>query len=351
MARPKGGSAHFVYGVCTNLDKDGNGTPCPKCTSKEIIKLSAHADFVCPECGDSLKKVEPPKDWKKPIIIGCAAAAVLGGVVGAYFALFSGGGAKGSVALNKTTAEVFVGDVDTLKAIVKPEDAGYTLRWASNNPDVATVDNGIVTFHSNGEVKIGVQVNENKELKAFCDYKVDGPNIVLTNWISIMDGKNLTLKVGENKTLSLDCDPGNATEPVNWSSSNESAATVDGTGTVTAVGAGTATITATTTVKKNTASIEVTVKSPGGSGDPGELGEIKLPYGTYTGASKNGKPHGVGRLVYSKAMVINSHDPKKRMAQPGESVQGEFVNGEITIGKHFDASGNLIQSLNFGVAP
>ena len=179
----------------------------------------------------------------------------------------------------------------------------------------------------------------------------DEGKVVLTNWISIMEGKSLTLKVGENKTLSLDCDPGNATEPVNWSSSNESAATVDGTGTVTAVGAGTATITATTTVKKNTASIEVTVKSPGGSGDPGEPGEIKLPYGTYTGASKNGKPHGVGRLVYSKAMVINSHDPKKRMAQPGESVQGEFVNGEITIGKHFDASGNLIQSLNFGVAP
>ena len=91
-----------------------------------------------------------------------------------------------------------------------------------------------------------------------------------------------------------------------------------------------------------TASIEVTVKPSG---------PVYLPYGTYTGASKNGKPHGVGRLVYSKAMVINSHDPKKRMAQPGESVQGEFVNGEITIGKHFDASGNLIQSLNFGVAP
>lgn len=346
MARPKGGSAHFVYGVCTNLDKDGKGIPCPKCTSKEIIKLSAHADFVCPECDEPLKKVEPPKDWKKPIIIGCAAAAVLGGVVGAYFALFSGGGAKGSVALNKTTAEVFVGDVDTLKATVKPEDAGYTLRWASNNPDVATVENGIVTFLSNGEVKIGVQVNENKELKAFCDYKVEGPGEpVWTDSISIMEGKNLTLNVGDKKTLSLDCDPGNATEPVNWSSSNQSAATVDGTGTVTAVGVGTATITATTAVKKNTASIVVTVK---GDNKPTD---VVLPYGTYTGASKNGKPHGVGRLVYSKAMVINSHDPKKRMAQPGESVQGEFVNGEITIGKHFDASGNLIQSLNFGVAP
>lgn len=65
MARPKGGSAHFVYGVCTNLDKDGNGTPCPKCTSKEIIKLSAHADFVCPECGDSLKKVETAERLEK----------------------------------------------------------------------------------------------------------------------------------------------------------------------------------------------------------------------------------------------------------------------------------------------
>lgn len=348
MARPKGGSARFVYGVCTNRDKDGNGTPCSMCTSKEEIKLSVRDEFVCPECGEPLQKVEKIGINPK-VIAGCALAAVLLGGGGAYFA-FGGGGAKGSVALNKTTAEVFVGDVDTLKATVKPEDAGYTLRWASNNPDVATVENGIVTFHSNGEVKIGVQVNENKELKAFCDYKVDGPDgPVLTNWISIMDGKNLTLKVGENKTLSLDCDPGNATEPVNWSSSNESAATVDGNGTVTAVGVGTATITATTAVKKNTASIEVTVKS--GGGDPGGSGEVKLSYGIYTGKSKNGKPHGVGRLVYSKTMVINSHDPKKRMAQPGESVQGQFVNGEITIGKHFDANGNLIQSLNFGVAP
>ncbi|MGN0049105.1 MAG: Ig-like domain-containing protein [Bacteroides sp.] len=170
-----------------------------------------------------------------------------------------------------------------------------------------------------------------------------GPEDVLTDSISIMDGKNLTLNVGDKKILSLDCDPGNATEPVNWSSSNESAATVDGTGTVTAVNEGTATITATTAVKKNTTSIEVTVK--------GKPTGVDLPYGTYTGPSKNGKPHGVGRLVYSKAMVINSHDPKKRMAQPGESVQGQFVNGEITIGKHFDESGNLIQSLNFGVAP
>lgn len=78
---------------------------------------------------------------------------------------------------------------------------------------------------------------------------------------------------------------------------------------------------------------------------------IKLSYGTYIGKSTNGKPHGLGKLVYSKESVINSHDPKRRMAKPGEYVQGQFVNGEITIGQHFDASGNLIQTLHFGVAP
>ena len=200
----------MAKGRCINIPK------CPLALSKEIQEADK-ANFVCKHCGKPLMEMQgpppppPPPPYKKLIIIGSAAAVLLGGGGGAYFA-FGGGGAKGSVALNKTVAEVFVGDVDTLKATVKPEDAGYTLRWASNNPDVATVENGIVTFHSNGEVKIGVQVNENKELKAFCDYKVEP---VLTNRISIKDGKNLTLNIGENKTLSLDCDPGDATERVN----------------------------------------------------------------------------------------------------------------------------------------
>ena len=54
--------------------------------------------------------------------------------------------------------------------------------------------------------------------------------------------------------------------------------------------------------------------------------------------------------IYTKERIINSHDVRNRKAQPGEYIQGQFVDGEITIGKHFDASGNLIQALNFGVA-
>lgn len=345
----------MATGKCINI-----GMGCSKALGKEIQEVDS-ANFVCSECGGKLipvsssptsgDKDRPKKggkttspegpNWK--IIAGSvAAAALLGG--GAYFA-FSGGGE--SITLNKTTASVFEGDVDTLKAIVKPEDAGYTLRWASNNPDVATVDNGVVTFHTSGEVKIGVQVNENKELKAFCDYIVKsgpggGGDTILANWIKFMDS-NQALKVGETKKLSLDCDPGNANEPVIWTSSNPDVVTVEY-GKLTAIAPGTAKITATTKIGKKTDNIQVVVK--GGTNPP----PVELDYGKYTGESKNGRPHGQGRLVYTKEHIINKHDVKKRKAQPGEYIQGQFVNGEITIGKHFDASGNLIQALNFGVA-
>ncbi len=321
-------------GICINV-----GGRCPKALSREKQEADV-TNFKCEHCGGELRefKGSTGPDWKKIAIIGTAAAALLGG--GAYFA-FSGGGE--SITLNKTTASVFEGDVDTLKAIVKPEDAGYTLRWASNNPDVATVDNGVVTFHLKGNVKIGVQVNENKELKAFCDYIVDGEDIILANWIKFMDG-NQTLKVGETKQLSLDCDPGDANESVEWTSSNPDVVMVEH-GKLTAIALGTVKITATTKIGKKTDNIQVVVKSEGTNPPP-----VKLDYGKYIGESKNGKPHGQGSLVYTKEHIINKHDVKKRKAQPGEYIQGQFVNGEITIGKHFDASGNLIQALNFGVA-
>lgn len=81
-----------------------------------------------------------------------------------------------------------------------------------------------------------------------------------------------------------------------------------------------------------------------------ESGTVNLGYGKYTGKLKNGKPEGEGRIVYTKSHRIAKYDAKGRVAQPGESVSGLFHNGEITIGKHFDADGNLIETLNIGSA-
>lgn len=175
-------------------------------------------------------------------------------------------------------------------------------------------------------------------------------DIIPAAWVSIMDGEKITLKQGETKQLSLDCDPGDANDGVTWTTSNEDIVAVSNNGELTALSSGKAIVTVTTNVYKKTDEIQVVVKGDTTStGDDGPT-TLNLPYGKYTGKTKNGKPHGEGRLVYTKEHIINKHDVKKRKAQPGEYIQGQFVNGEITIGKHFDANGNLIQALNFGVA-
>lgn len=79
-------------------------------------------------------------------------------------------------------------------------------------------------------------------------------------------------------------------------------------------------------------------------------GNLTLSYGRYSGAMKNGHPHGQGKLTYTKTRVINRYDMKAREAQPGNYVIGEFHNGFVVYGKLYDANGNLLSSLNFGVS-
>lgn len=76
---------------------------------------------------------------------------------------------------------------------------------------------------------------------------------------------------------------------------------------------------------------------------------IRLSYGSYSGATKSGFPHGQGKLTYSRSRQINRNDIKGRIAHSGDYVIGEFFNGFVVYGKHYDASGNLLESLNFGI--
>lgn len=78
-------------------------------------------------------------------------------------------------------------------------------------------------------------------------------------------------------------------------------------------------------------------------------GTLRLSYGNYTGATKNGYPHGQGKLTYTTSRQINRNDVKGRTADAGDYVIGEFFNGFVVYGKHYDSAGNLLESLNFGV--
>ena len=73
-----------------------------------------------------------------------------------------------------------------------------------------------------------------------------------------------------------------------------------------------------------------------------------LDYGTWSGAWKNGQPNGTGTMTYTKEHLIDSRDPKKRVAQPGDYIIGEYSNGRLVQGKWYDASNNVKGSIIIG---
>ena len=163
-----------------------------------------------------------------------------------------------SVGLNKTELALEVGKTGTLEAKVEPSDAtNKNVTWSSSNPEVATVDNGVVTAVSAGEAIITVTTEDGAKT-ATCKVTVNAPQTVPVTGVTL-DKAELTLEKGSTGTLKATVEPQNATNnTVTWSSSNEEVATVAN-GTVTAVSAGEATITVTTEDGAKTATCKVTV--------------------------------------------------------------------------------------------
>lgn len=329
-----------ITAICRNEDCEMFNQP------QEVEK----SEMICPECGLPVISFEgggKTNWWKehgKQVMIGAATVPVM---AGAYF-LLRGGTAESvkpspsNITLSKNIGELVVGENDTLQAIFSPDDATAQLKWATSDTTVIKVTNGVVTAVSPGTAKVGVQVTDDKTLKAFCEYTVKkGPDKVKAT-VSIVPPSSTTLKVGACATLRAKVTPEGNT--VSWTSSDESIASVSTDGKITALKAGSVDIIAQNIDAKDVVRFVITDNLDGGP-EPLDLG-----YGTYTGGTRNGKPEGQGRLVYTKAHRIAKYDAEGRVAQPGESISGVFHNGEITIGKYFDAYGNLIETLNIGSA-
>lgn len=280
-------------GKCTNFNE------CDLADNHEVQEVDS-ANFICEECKQPLSEVQikegPNSGLIKKVLIGLVGLGVIGG--GAY--AFLGGGSDASeavsaerISLSKSTGTLVIGDRDTLSVAISPEESSPTLFWASSNTDVLTVENGVVTAVGEGTASVGVRVQENKEIKAFCKYTITAKSESVAESSEIQE----TVK-----------------------KSNESKKTIE--------------------PKQTTPARDVD-----------NVTDMTVANGKYSGPVKNGKPHGFGgRLVFTRTAVINNSDIKKRTASPGEYIQGQFVNGVFTIGKHYDANGNLIESLNFGVA-
>lgn len=151
-----------------------------------------------------------------------------------------------SIALNKTSLTLQVGQSETLIVSYTPTDAtGKSITWSSSNPSVVTVSSsGEVTGVSAGSATIMATTKNGKT--ATCAVTIEAaPDIVATS-VTISTPQKTNLIIGETLTLSATVLPETTTDKtVVWSTSNSSVATVDENGNVKAIGSGDVAITAT----------------------------------------------------------------------------------------------------------
>lgn len=164
---------------------------------------------------------------------------------------------------NTTPSEdgkMYVTDELQLKAEILPVNHTYSrLIWSSSNPSVATVDQtGAVVCAGEGDAVITAVSTDRSGVKGVFNLHVD--KYIAAEKVAIAALADPVSLYGGNITLAVTYEPTGATVgSVNWTSDNESVATVRR-GVVTPVGFGTANIIATCAENGYQASVQVTVQ-------------------------------------------------------------------------------------------
>ncbi len=166
--------------------------------------------------------------------------------------------AKGvtGIKLDKTSITMNVGKSTTITPTISPKDATIkTVKWSSDNNDVATVDkNGKVTAKGAGHATITAKTSDGS-------YKAKASVLVIKPVKSVsLNKKSAYLDVGEKLTLKPVFTPSDASvRTVTWTTSNKSVATVNEKGVVKGKKLGTATITCTTKNGRKVANCKIRV--------------------------------------------------------------------------------------------
>ena len=140
---------------------------------------------------------------------------------------------------------LFVGGSGKIRYSVLPGNATNTnVTFKSLNEKVATVDaNGVVTGVSEGNADIVITTEEGG-FEAKCTVRVDG---IDARGIERVGDKTVTMGLNQTRQLQVKITPSDTTNKnVQWTSSNNSVATVDANGVVTSKNSGSTIITATT---------------------------------------------------------------------------------------------------------
>ena len=244
------------------------------------------------------------------------------------------------VSLNTSTLNLIEGGTDTLTATVEPNNAtNRNVTWSSDNPSVATVNNGVVSAVSEGTATITVTTVDGG-YKDTCPVTVTAAPVPVTG-VSL-NKDSLALGVGDSETLTATVAPANAAnQNVTWASSDTSVATVDAAGKVTAVGAGTATITVTTVDGGKTAACTVTVRPDIPPANPNYRITVEATQGGTVTADPTAAKAGTtvtltpvpdrGYQVGTVAVTDRFGEPVAVTEQAGGTYTFTMPNGQVTV--------------------
>jgi len=282
----------YQYGICLNDE-------CPKCKAKEVQQIPMRKEFVCqnPECGKPLRECPPPKkrNGKLPLIIGIA-ILLIGGIIAAILAL-GGKSEPVTLTLNKQQVELFVGESDTIVALVEPEDLNLPVSWSSSDESVAMIGtSGIVRAIGEGQATMTaiVQPKKGDAVSAKVTVTVVAPAVEEK---PVED--SLTVEPAETDTVS------------------------------------------TVEIEQPKPVVEQPKEKPA---QP-KASKLDLGYATYEpmeGASgiKDGKPHGNGIMRFKSRQTIPG--TVDCVAEPGEWVNGMWRDGKVNAGTWYRNDGNQV---------
>ena len=280
--------------------------------------------------------------------------------------IFTGGSPKvEKLTLDKTSVTFKPSQSERLNVAIEPNDVQAELVWQSSDENVVKVQDGVLTANKAGKAIIKVFVKEQQEISATCECIVVEKDVDAET-IDIQEDP-LILRPGGHQLMTVKCTPEDQNENIIWSSNDESIATVSPRGKVEALKVGEVLIIAKTerTGIADTAKVSVEgpveapeEKSAETSAPPAKptatptakpatsaSGSKNLGYATFKGSWPNDVN---GRMIFKSSHIIDSKDPKGRVAEAGDYVIGEWSNGHLVQGIWYGSDNQVKGSIIIG---
>ena len=349
-----------IKGICKNIDG------CDLAADK-VIQEADSFDFKCSECGKELTPLEDKKKKKRkgfPIPTIIAGVVILLAIIVSIF-VFSGDPKVEKLTLDKDQVSLKPDQTESVVATVEPLGVKPELVWKSSDEAVISVNDGVITAKAVGKATVSVAVKGSENVFATCECIVIEEDVDMET-LDIQEDP-LTLRPGGHQQLTVKFTPEDQNETISWTSSDESIAMVSPRGKVEAVKVGQVLIIAKSdrTGVSDTAKVSVdgpaempenqttetkaptppTPKPATSSSKPAASGSKDLGYATFKGTWPNDVN---GRMVFKTSHVIDSKDPKKRMAEAGDYVIGEWSEGHLVQGIWYGSNNQVKGSVILG---